>query len=330
VACHSDPKVRRAKETVVTQAALFKGHPSCGTCHVAHRFVRTEVKACLTCHGDQVVLARAFLSTVKNNPKKAAGHARCTDCHNPHLGKQGAPKICSTCHTEIKSTHPPPKDAPLMVCMQCHPMHEALPGQRYVKDCGVCHKEAEFTGLIHAKDKKTGQSLTCSQCHTPHAFTRKLEDKSSCKECHAATVAATVKMKKSGHAKCEDCHQGLPHKPLKDKKACLSCHEKMQPPQKEHDSCVKCHDVHSGARIKSCLECHQLKDLAGLHIEPKHQKCETCHSPHGPQVYGKRITCLTGCHAKQTDHEPKAERCNACHLFRIAKPGDNPAQLKKR
>jgi hypothetical protein len=340
VQCHSDPKEQKTKNTLITQQALFKGHPSCGACHRPHRFVKAEVKPCVSCHTDRPVLARTFLSGFKNNPKKFNGHARCTDCHDPHAGASGTPKRCDSCHTDIKNTHPAPKDEATKkddtyhTCMQCHPMHQAMPGAKFVKDCSSCHKDAKFAAIVHAKDKKTGASMTCAQCHAPHAFKKKLEEKAGCKECHQGTFASTAAMKNAGHAKCEDCHQGLPHKPA-DRKACLSCHDKRTPPQKGHTSekvqCTTCHDIHSSKKLKVCNDCHKPNELPGLHAIAKHQTCTTCHAPHGAQPFGQRATCQTAnCHQKQVDHEPKAVRCNACHLFRPAKPGDTPADMKKK
>lgn len=334
VGCHSDLKQQKSKQTLVTEQAIFKGHPSCGSCHRPHRFSKTEVKACTACHENKVVLARAVLSTFKNDPKKLFGHAKCTDCHDPHVGNSGTPKRCETCHDKLKNTHPPAKDDATgkHVCLQCHPPHEALPTGQVAKACASCHTdEAKFAGIVHGKDPKTKASLTCAQCHAPHAFKLSLEDKGQCKTCHATQLAAVAKMKKPGHAKCEDCHAGLPHKPG-DKKACLSCHEKQQPPQKGHadKGCVSCHEVHSGARLKTCTDCHKVPDLLGLHVIGKHQKCDTCHAPHGAQPYLTRAACLGACHQKQVDHEPKADHCNACHLFRPLQPGDTPAKTKTK
>jgi len=337
VACHADPKEQPRRATFVTQQSLFKGHPSCGSCHVPHRFLKRDVKPCVACHDSQVSLARASLSKVKNNPKKASGHARCTDCHDAHGGAGASPKRCESCHQDVLNNHPSPKGAPSQVCTQCHPMHQALPGVQVAKDCGECHDDGALTGLVHGKDKKTGASLTCRQCHPPHAFAKRAADRSSCKECHQATMAATAKMKKAGHAKCEDCHQGLPHKPSFGAKAglgktpfCLSCHETLKPPQEGHQECEKCHETHSGAKLKGCLDCHKLAELPGLHVVVEHQKCEGCHAPHGSQPFRARVSCLSGCHDKEIEHEPQAERCYACHLFRPPKPGDTAVDLKKK
>jgi hypothetical protein len=341
VSCHSDTAAQKSKNTIVTERALFKGHPSCGACHKPHKFSKVDAKPCVACHDDRPVLARAYLSTVKGNPKKSAGHARCTDCHDAHAGNSGAPKQCESCHQDIRNNHPPPKDEVTKkedvrhTCMQCHPMHEAMPDKKYVKDCSSCHKDAKFVGVVHAKDAKTNASLTCAQCHPAHAFKKKLEDRAACKECHQATFASASAMKKSGHAKCEECHAGLPHKPA-DRKTCLTCHEQRTPPQKGHSSekvsCTTCHDVHSSKRLKGCVDCHSKPaSLPGLHAIEKHQKCETCHAPHGSQPFGARATCQNSqCHQQQADHEIKAQRCNACHLFRPAKPSDTPAEMKKK
>lgn len=329
VACHADAKEVKSKRAVVTRQALFEGHPSCGSCHVPHRFLKKDVTPCTRCHEDQVVLARALLATVRNDPRRAAGHARCAECHDPHGGQGAAPRPCESCHQKVKSDHPPPEGKPDQACLQCHPIHQALRGVDVAKACIDCHDEGEFSGIVHAKDKETGAPLACSKCHPPHAF-KQAADKASCKACHQATVLATAKMKKAGHAKCEECHQGLPHKPLGDRKACLACHEGAKPRHEGHDECATCHETHSGARLKGCVDCHEVKELPGLHVVAEHQKCEACHAAHGSQPYGKRATCLAGCHEKEVEHEPKAERCYACHLYRPPKPGDTAVELKKR
>ena len=330
LACHSDPKQQTAKARLVTQAALFEGHPSCGTCHVPHRFRKEGVKPCESCHEKPVVLARAALAA-----KKESGHARCTDCHDPHRGS--GPRACESCHSEVENHHPAPEGHPKQWCAQCHPAHLELPGLAVAKDCVECHEGPQFTGLVHGRERTTGVSLTCRQCHPQHGFGEKMTDWSSCKQCHQATLAAAAKMKKGGHSNCEDCHEGLPHKPsLLDQATgskptlCVSCHEKLALPKGGHVVCRDCHETHSGAKLKECVDCHREGELPGLHAADQHQRCETCHAAHGQQPFARRSTCLPGCHEKETSHEPTSERCHGCHLFRPPRPGDPAVELKKR
>lgn len=337
IACHANPKAQKTRAAVVTRAALFEGHPSCGTCHVPHLFRKQDIRPCASCHEKQLVLARTFLATAGNAPKRASGHARCGDCHDPHQGNRAAPKTCETCHPDVKNSHPAPEGQPQHMCTQCHPAHLPLAGITVTKDCAECHREPQFAGLVHGKGKETGVPLTCLQCHPQHTFGKKMTDWSSCKECHQATLASAAKMRKAGHSNCEDCHEGLPHKPSllnkmtwTKRKLCLSCHETMTPPQESHDECDRCHETHSGAKLSGCADCHKALELPGLHSVPKHQRCETCHMPHGLEPFTRRRTCLRGCHEKEAAHEPKTEHCHECHLFRPRKPGDLAVELKKK
>src|SRR5207244_3511881 len=92
--------------------ALTAGHPRCTNCHAPHRFAKSEVKPCTSCHRDQPVLA-------------AAAHARCTDCHGPHDDK---PRPCASCHHE-QVAHP-------TSCTSCHPIHGT---QAKALTCETCH-----------------------------------------------------------------------------------------------------------------------------------------------------------------------------------------------
>lgn len=302
--CHSDAKVTQRPAAHVTSQALFDGHPGCGSCHRPHRFVRRDVKDCASCHEGQPVLAALV------TPK---AHAACTDCHPPHAPRS-PPSACSSCHKTLKAGHPAAKEGPHAqdACRTCHPPHDPRTDGKVALGCNDCHEGAAFAGVVHAQ-RKGGEALSCVECHPPH----KPSGPPSCRECHATVVAAVGKVKRQGHGSCTQCHAGLPHKPLAEKKPCLSCHPTAPPTQKGHEPCGLCHDPHSGARAKDCAGCHPAAKLEGLHAVKKHDGCTKCHRPHGPQPDEKE-SC-SGCHPAPKKHDPSMVRCSGCHLFRAAR-----------
>lgn len=249
--CHSNPKEQKRAATLVTAKALTKGHESCGDCHVPHKFRRGEVKACEGCHSKQPVLAKG------TSPK---AHAACTGCHQPHAAT-APPKTCQPCHQGIRSAHPVKPDLP--ACMACHPMHEKLPQGAVAKECKECHDEPEHQGMVHAEKDARGRPMTCATCHGHHRFSRDRRPQEACGTCHEAALTAVGKVKKDGHAKCGDCHAGLPHKPVGLQKDCADCHKDKSVTGKPDAKCQDCHEAHSGAADKSCASCHKDGRKAG-------------------------------------------------------------------
>jgi len=267
------------------QAALFpKGHEGCGTCHSNHTFTSASAKSCSSCHAKHPVLA-------------PDAHPACTSCHNPHAAR-AAPKSCESCHTKVHPQHPFPVAG--QTCTGCHPPHAGITA----KTCGDCHK-FESTPVVHAK------TTSCADCHKePHAG--KPSRAGLCESCHK-DQHALVKLNK-GHAKCDDCHKGLPHAP-QPPPACLSCHAKQEPAQKGHTACDSCHQSHSAQVIKRCTDCHD-KPLPGLHGVKKHQQCDSCHRPHLPQPGFGPQSCQS-CHKElsKKSHPTPPQQCVSCHLF---------------
>ncbi len=299
VDCHMKDKLpARAR---VTPGALFTpGHTGCGSCHQPHTFVKGAVRKCEACHKDHPVMG-------------ALHHVDCADCHKPHLPRAAAVS-CVSCHKKEVVKHP--KDEKKGACLGCHPVHPKRFTGSLARGCVECHDESPFTAkVVHAED------TTCHDCHKPHdAKPPKL---GGCGSCHETQVAAGKQTK--GHAKCDECHAGLPHGVKGEKKACLSCHEKSQPPQVGHrkDGCGTCHETHSGAVLKTCTQCHdgKKKALPGLHAVKDHQDCSTCHGPHEPQPgFGPKV--CGSCHKKLSlkEHPTAPVQCVGCHLFKDAAP----------
>jgi hypothetical protein len=298
--CHQkDTMEARAR---VSPGALFeKGHVGCGTCHTAHIFQKTEVKACTSCHTGQHVLA-------------PSAHKLCITCHQPHADKS-KPKACESCHKkELAALKHPPQKETVAKCTGCHPPHPESAEANIAVACITCHKTAPFTNdVVHAA------TTSCDACHVPHAGKPKAEV--LCVSCHEKQVTAVKK--NAGHAKCADCHVGfLPHGERVEPKPCLSCHAKMKPPQQGHKECASCHESHSATVVKQCATCHlspTSAPLPGLHAVQKHRDCKSCHAPHEPQPGFGPASCMK-CHPHlpQKDHPTPPAQCVGCHLFKPA------------
>ncbi len=299
VTCHTKPTM--AAQARVSPDALFeKGHVGCGTCHTPHTFTAKAVKACTGCHAKQVVLA-------------AKAHEACTTCHQPHQARS-EPKTCESCHRkESLSVKHPPQKGTGQHCQGCHPPHPEAGATLALKNavgCITCHDTPTFTAAVVHSAKSA-----CVDCHVPHAGKPSLSG--SCAGCHQQQLVA-VKTN-AGHAKCLTCHEGLPHGAPSAPKPCLSCHEKMTPPQKGHPGCATCHESHSAAALKVCVDCHVGPDkpaLPGLHVILRHRECKTCHAPHLPQPGTGPAVCRT-CHQKlpPKEHPTPPTQCVGCHLF---------------
>lgn len=303
VECHTKDKMPAAAR--VTPGAIFKpGHAGCGSCHRPHTFVKGALESCEKCHENQPVMG-------------ALHHTECVDCHRPHLTR-AAPVSCESCHKDGKAKvvvkHP--KDKQKGACLGCHPVHPKAHDGSLAKPCVACHDKEPFTAkVVHSEE------TTCADCHKPHdAKPGKL---TLCASCHEEQAKAVKK--NADHAKCDECHAGLPHGVKGDKKPCLSCHEKSKPPQAGHqkEGCNACHETHAGTVLKTCTDCHdgKKKALPGLHQEKEHAECAKCHGPHEPQPGFGPKTCQS-CHKKLSvkEHVPLPNQCVGCHLFKDAKP----------
>lgn len=302
VTCHAKPTMT-AKARVEPSALFRPGHVGCGSCHQAHTFEKGAVKACKSCHQKQQVLA-------------SDAHEGCVSCHPPHR-ERAAPKPCQSCHRKEVVKHP--KDKEGQACLGCHPVHGPNAEEALAAPCVSCHLGPTFTAeVVHAV------TTSCDACHKPHDAAPRRDV--LCVTCHQDQVTA-VKQNK-GHAKCEDCHAGLPHGEAETPKPCLSCHKDSQPPQRGHQECASCHASHSAAVVKTCATCHlapTASKLPGLHAEKKHQDCKSCHAPHTPEPGAGPAICQS-CHKKLSlkEHPTAPTQCTGCHLFKAAGPDLTP------
>jgi hypothetical protein len=305
LSCHTGSKVPAAAR--VSAQTLFmnaekKGHLGCGTCHPTHAFDKPSVKGCSTCHAGKPVLA-------------ATEHPACITCHAPHQPR-AAPRPCASCHQKIATGlgHPPTAEG--VSCTGCHPPHGAPDALETVAlACVSCHRDARFNDeVVHAL------TVRCESCHVKHAGAPKREP--LCASCHATQVDLTKR--NQGHARCDDCHAGLPHGPPPEPKPCLTCHADRQPPQPAHVSalsCASCHQSHSAKVIATCRDCHlepKRPPLPGLHAVSQHRECKNCHAPHSPEPSANGpAMCLT-CHVRpsQKNHPTPPKQCVGCHLFK--------------
>ncbi len=287
--CHEASTMPAASR--VQPGALFEdGHVGCGSCHTAHTFTKTAVKACTSCHTSKPVLS-------------AETHT-CTGCHQPHQPR-AAPVACTSCHTKTLVQHP--KSADGKTCAGCHPPHAQEMTTARAVACTTCHQGKPFEApVVHAK------GLACASCHAPHGGKPK---PTLCKNCHEQQLAKTAQNK--GHQVCGNCHAGLPHEPSTPPKPCLTCHEGKTPPQKGHAECKSCHENHSARVLKTCTQCHD-QALPGLHQVKQHAaKCTSCHGPHTPQPGFGPQSCRS-CHVNlpKESHPTPPQQCVSCHLFK--------------
>lgn len=337
-ACHQSTN---AKAKVPASATA--GEHTCTGCHAPHAFAApSEVKPCLTCHAGKQPLA-------------GAGHAECKSCHAPHdvTGSVKRENACASCHQDVGLHHPAPFE-PAAACTSCHDPHPQRTSESGPASCTSCHAEiASGEHAAHAAD------VACTDCHTPHDFTGPLDSRAVCKDCHAPRMK---ELANGGHARCEQCHEALPHGGLGTELACATCHEQGSIAHQGHQACTNCHDAHTGARapdacaschaeqvaslspkhgacqnchephaatpkpeIAKCIGCHELAQLPALHqVAQHHERCQSCHQAH-PEAPPSTPGHCRSCHTEMKDHQPEATQCSGCHPFEAP-----PAARRKR
>ncbi|OGQ99177.1 MAG: hypothetical protein A2521_08770 [Deltaproteobacteria bacterium RIFOXYD12_FULL_57_12] len=216
--CHNQDKVRQAHPNypVAVKGCLTCHNPhgssranlvrntlhapyakGCTGCHVAGQST-VPVETCLGCHKE----ISGQLRTIHSH---LIGGNSCTNCHSPHAGDEKRllrgrqMQICRTCHEDTyrrfeKSTYVHTES--VKECNECHAVHGSNHMAMLRGDgngvCSRCHEtQGKFTHPVgdKARDQRTGQPMTCVNCHNPHGSEYKGQmrlnpEKELCNQCH--------------------------------------------------------------------------------------------------------------------------------------------------
>ena len=183
---------------------------------------------------------------------------------------------CLVCHEEVQGHET--IAAYHANCESCHgggSLHaesEEIAHIRFpaVADCLTCHASGYDTHLQWGTGEHSRAGLLCSDCHAPHATTRRHLRQAS--DLGYPQMDATSLL-------CVECHRDV---------AAKLSFPTHHPVREGMMSCTSCHDPHEDARLlpgsknQRCYDCHQ--DYAGPWIYehlPVVEDCTNCHDPHG-------------------------------------------------
>ncbi|MBK7878288.1 MAG: cytochrome c3 family protein [Planctomycetes bacterium] len=286
----------------------------------------------------------------------------------PARALQGAPqdKVCRLCHSQV-TTNFGVKEARAhgqVACVGCHTALAAFDPSEGEHEtpvakasCAACHaeQEKELATSIHG-----AKSVSCAQCHAPHAIGKaSAESRAACSTCHATATTAWSKSVHAGDpgnghaaANCSDCHgthgvrarTDLASKvhPLRLPDTCESCHH--PDPSKEHPAPggekARQYEtsVHGQALRKvglvvtaTCASCHGAHDVKRAKAEdaPTARKqipntCGACHA-------GILATYLEGVHGADFLAGGKdVPVCTDCHTeHAVSDPAMEGASVSK-
>lgn len=197
-------------------------------------------QTCQQCHGSQIEVS--FDSVAKRYDTRFTTLAiNCESCHGPgrrHVELARSGKIAATAEIGMRDLTTLTKDQSLEVCFQCHAVKTALepgylPGKRLQDHFAL--KLPQLLDTIYFADGRTrvfayqeghlssdcylNGSMTCVDCHDPHAQTyRNLNgsplpgrfDDGQCLDCHAS--------------KAQPLERHTRHQPASRGSRCVSCH----------------------------------------------------------------------------------------------------------
>jgi DmsE family decaheme c-type cytochrome len=205
-------------------------------------------------------------------------------------------------------------------------------------DCLRCHLPGRDTHLRWGTGDHSRAGLYCSDCHNPHATTRRHlrprphvafpdMDAASrlCVDCHADVGSAQTFPSHhpvaEGALSCLSCHD--PHEDSRTalgdaNQRCYGCHQDVAGPWIfEHppvvEDCAMCHDPHGApteyllATIQPaiCLSCHTLNDLWHHDVSGTGLPGNTTITQDRPTAPGERIS--------RTEAGTFLRRCTDCH-----------------
>lgn len=291
----------------------------CTTCHRPHGKPALSIKACESCHQEQVT----------GHDKPGIPITGCASCHGYHEPAANASGRCTNCHRQSRArvpktatfTHldPAGNEVGHRNCVTCHRQHRFLKAE--VQSCrGECHQNQ-----VAIAQAKVGQHR-CTGCHSPHDALASAPR--SCETCHAKLVPALHHpADRASKTRCIGCHR--PHAgaaaPLAV--ACASCHKVAsdrafhQGARNKGPECRSCHRPHEfdlkAAGVGLCKSCHgdrPFADAKPIRTFAKHDNCFACHGDavrHAPT--GPRAEC-TSCHAnKKSQVRSGHATCVGCH-----------------
>jgi predicted CXXCH cytochrome family protein len=160
------------------------------------------VTTCLGCHdevGEAVMASHSHLTRKSGNS--------CVNCHSPHAGntnillRGNQVQVCSKCHADTLEKRAVSlfnhTEKVMVNCNECHGVHGS---DRYAmlkadanETCLRCHEgQGQFSHPVgeDIRDPRTGQAMTCLNCHSPHGTDYKgqlLLDgaEALCVQCHS-------------------------------------------------------------------------------------------------------------------------------------------------
>jgi hypothetical protein len=249
-----------------------------------------------------------------------------------------SPGFCQTCHdvapemaTWIQGKHHD------LYCQQCH--HQDLrqsfgilttyltggasprPHSRVtVESCTGCHAQKDtrwknISASIGHRIHHDRAQLPCVQCHGREMHFGQ-PARETCSQCHAGKFSGGPH--ESAH--CLACHNFLSTDEVivPTRADCLRCHEGLGRPLRISAeapmkfACGTCHRPHRDTKAVPCSDCHEPRDLTGLHSRTGHDDCGSCHKPHDWKA--TPANCAE-CHRMPKTHYP-GRTCTSCHGFK--------------
>ena len=252
----------------------------------------------------------------------------CTPCHdNVHGTSLFGQKSCKLCHsakvefTKINFDHNRRTRFPLdgehadtrkVTCYGCHPKEQKVKPERR---CDACHKDVH-----QARFAKVSGGNDCAVCHTAANWPNDLK----------FDHAAHTKFPLTGahaNADCRACHRGkgdadwenvsslITGKGVKQKVACMGCHQHENVHQKQYtnDKCLDCHRMAGdiGTKARAVNEFHGPNTRFPLTEGHKGVACDKCHP--GNVFTNTPLECGPRCHPDQLHKGTLGNDCLSCH-----------------
>lgn len=214
----------------------------------------SENDLCLKCHANQTFTFQNTLTDQED--KRMMNPLYIIDNNHFATGVHGKFK-CTDCHSTDYSTYPHNAELklePLSTCLDCHGGDEQYVKYQFEKI------DEEFQKSVHFQ--KSGESFTCSKCHSQHYYQAKSRTSSEvseivsfsnemCMSCHSNNnkfhlISDEIKPALS------KIHEWLPNQALHfNKVRCIECHTDVV------DSLSVSHNILPKENaLRDCVECH--------------------------------------------------------------------------